>query len=140
LKKFLTTAALTAAVLMSGAACSSSEDAATTTTKADAAATSSTAADNESGSEANAGSSGDPDVDALCAAAKSAAKAIAANPEQIQQIGDTYQAQVTDLATKLNEKYSVSNPPSPAVAQAMGECLQDALSSTSGTAMPNSGN
>jgi hypothetical protein len=139
LKKFLTTAALTAAVLMSGAACSSSEDAATTTTKADAAATS-TAADNPSGSEANAGSSGDPDVDALCAAAKSAAKAIAANPEQIQQIGDTYQAQVTDLATKLNEKYSVSNPPSPAVAQAMGECLQNALSSTSGTAMPNSGN
>ena len=135
MKKFLTIAALTTAVLMSGAACSSSEDAATTTTKADAASTTVAA---DSGSDAT--STGDPDVDELCAAAKSAAKAIAAHPEQIQQIGDTYQAQVTDLATKLNEKYSVSNPPSPAVAQAMGECLQNALSSTSGTAMPNSGN
>lgn len=136
MKKFLTIAALTTAVLMSGAACSSSEDAATTTTtKADAASTTVAA---DSGSDAT--STGDPDVDELCAAAKSAAKEIAENPEQIQQIGDNYQAQIKDLATKLSDKYSVSNPPSPEVAQAMGECLQDALSVTTGITMPSDGN
>jgi len=137
MKKFLTVAALTTAVLMSGAACSSSEDAATTTTKADAAATSSTmkadsGSDSGSDSGADAASSGDPDVDAFCALVKSTAEEAAANPEQAQQIFASYQAQVKDFSAKMDEKYSASNPPPPATAQAMGKCLSDSVSIVKG--------
>ncbi|KLR61816.1 hypothetical protein IMCC26207_106135 [Actinobacteria bacterium IMCC26207] len=135
MKKFLTIAALTTAVLMSGAACSSSEDAATTTTKADAAATSSTmkadsGSDSGSDSGADAASSGDPDVDAFCALVKSYSEEIAANPEQAQQIAASFQPQMEDLSAKMEEKYSESNPPPPAIAQAFGKCLSESVSMT----------
>ena len=133
MKKFLTVAALTTAVLMSGAACSSSEDAATTTTKADAAATSSTmkadsGSDSGSDSGADAASSGDPDVDAICALVKRTVEESAANPEQAQQIRDSYQAQLLPLQAKMDAKYSESNPPPPAIRQAEYKCLSESVS------------
>lgn len=134
MKKFLTIAALTTAVLMSGAACSSSEDAATTTTtKADAAATSSTmkadsGSDSGSDSGADAASSGDPDVDAICALVKSLNEEIVANPQQAQQISDSYQAQLLPLQAKMDAKYSESNPPPPAIRQAIYKCLSESVS------------
>lgn len=140
MKKFLTIAALTTAVLMIGAACSSSEDAATTTTKADAASNAPTtvAADSESDSGTNAGSTGDPDVDALCAISKDMAEKISVNsdPAELSAINQEYQEQLEELSGKLSKKYNASNPPSAATAKAMGTCLAEAMSITSGIKMP----
>jgi len=140
MKKFLTIATLISAVLFIGAACSSSEDAATTTTKADAASSAPTtvAADGGSDSGADAASTGDPDIDALCAISKDMAEKIAANPDpaQLSAINQEYQDQVKELSGKLSKKYNASNPPSAATAKAMGTCLAEAMSITSGIKMP----
>lgn len=144
MKKFLTIATLIAAVLFIGAACSSSEDAATTTSKPDAASSAPTtvAADSGSASESDSGadaaSTGDPDVDALCAISKDMAEKISTNtdPAQMKAIGEEYQDQLKELSGKLSKKYDASNPPSAATAKAMGTCLAEAMSITSGIKMP----
>jgi hypothetical protein len=146
MKKFLTIATLISAVLFIGAACSSSEDAATTS-KADAASSAPTSvaadsgSDNESdsgsGREADAASTGNPDVDALCAISKDMAEKIAANPDpaQLSAINQEYQDQLKELAGKLRS-YNASNPLSAAEAEAMGTCMAEAMSITSGIEMP----
>jgi len=140
MKKFLTIATIITAVLFIGAACSSSEDAATTTTKADAASSAPTtvAADSGSASGADAASTGDPDVDALCAISKDMAEKISANPNpaELSAINQEYQDQLKELSGKLSKKYNASNPPSAATAKAMGTCLAEAMSITSGIKMP----
>ena len=140
MKKFLTIATLIAAVLFIGAACSSSEDAATTTSKPDAASSAPTtvAADSGSDSRADAASTGDPDVDALCAISKDMAEKISANtdPAELSAINQEYQDQLKELSGKLSKKYNGSNPPSAATAKAMGTCLAEAMSITSGIKMP----
>jgi hypothetical protein len=144
MKKFLTIATLIAAVLFIGAACSSSEDAATTTSKPDAASSAPTtvAADSGSASESDSGadaaSTGDPDVDALCAISKDMAEKISANtdPAELSAINQEYQDQLKELSGKLSKKYNGSNPPSAATAKAMGTCLAEAMSITSGIKMP----
>lgn len=155
MKKFLTIATLITAVLFIGAACSSSEDAAPTSTKADAASSAPTTvaadsgsdsgSDSESDSGTDAGSTGDPDVDALCAISKDMAEKMSANPDpaQMKAIGEEYQDQLKELSGKLSKKYNPSNPPSVATAKAMGTCLAEAMSITSGikmSEMPGSGN
>ena len=155
MKKFLTIATLITAVLFIGAACSSSEDAATTTTKADAASSAPTTVaadsgsdsglDSESDSGTDAGSTGDPDVDALCAISKDMAEKISVNsdPAELSAINQEYQDQLKELSGKLSKKYNPSNPPSVATAKAMGTCLAEAMSITSGikmSEMPGSGN
>jgi hypothetical protein len=144
MKKFLTIATLIAAVLFIGAACSSSEDAATTTSKPDAASSAPTTvaadsgSDSESDSGADAASTGDPDVDALCAISKDMAEKISANtdPAELSAINQEYQDQLKELSGKLSKKYNGSNPPSAATAKAMGTCLAEAMSITSGIKMP----
>ena len=151
MKKFLTIATLITAVLFIGAACSSSEDAAPTSTKADAASSAPTTVAADSGSDSgsdsgtDAGSTGDPDVDALCAISKDMAEKMSANPDpgQMKAIGEEYQDQLKELSGKLSKKYNPSNPPSVATAKAMGTCLAEAMSITSGikmSEMPGSGN
>ena len=155
MKKFLTIATLITAVLFIGAACSSSEDAAPTSTKADAASSAPTTVaadsgsdsglDSESDSGTDAGSTGNPDVDALCAISKDMAEKMSANPDpaQMKAIGEEYQDQLKELSGKLSKKYNPSNPPSVATAKAMGTCLAEAMSITSGikmSEMPGSGN
>ena len=140
MKKFLTIATLIAAVLFIGAACSSSEDAASTTSRPDAASSAPTtvAADSESDSGADAASTGDPDVDALCAISKDMAEKISANtdPAELSAINQEYQDQLKELSGKLSKKYNGNNPPSAATAKAMGTCLAEAMSITSGIKMP----
>ena len=155
MKKFLTIATLITAVLFIGAACSSSEDAAPTSTKADAASSAPTTvaadsgsdsgSDSESDSGTDAGSTGDPDVDALCAISKDMAEKISVNsdPAELSAINQEYQDQLKELSGKLSKKYNPSNPPSVATAKAMGTCLAEAMSITSGikmSEMPGSGN
>ena len=155
MKKFLTIATLITAVLFIGAACSSSEDAAPTSTKADAASSAPTTVaadsgsdsglDSESDSGTDAGSTGDPDVDALCAISKDMAEKISVNsdPAELSAINQEYQDQLKELSGKLSKKYNPSNPPSVATAKAMGTCLAEAMSITSGikmSEMPGSGN
>ena len=146
MKKFLTIATLITAVLFIGAACSSSEDAATTTTKANAASSAPTTVAADSGSDngsdggsasgTDAASTGNPDVDALCAISKDMAEKIAANPDpaQLSAINQEYQEQLSELAGKLS-RYNASNPLSAAEAEAMGTCMAEAMS-TSGIKMP----
>ena len=148
MKKFLTIATLIAAVLFIGAACSSSEDAATTTSKPDAASSAPTTVAADSGSDngsdsgadsgADAASTGDPDVDALCAISKDMAEKISANtdPAELSAINQEYQDQLKELSGKLSKKYNGNNPPSAATAKAMGTCLAEAMSITSGIKMP----
>ena len=148
MKKFLTIATLITAVLFIGAACSSSEDAAPTSTKADAASSAPTTVaadsgsdsglDSESDSGTDAGSTGDPDVDALCAISKDMAEKISVNsdPAELSAINQEYQDQLKELSGKLSKKYNASNPPSAATAKAMGTCLAEAMSITSGIKMP----
>ena len=155
MKKFLTIATLITAVLFIGAACSSSEDAAPTSTKADAASSAPTTvaadsgsdsgSDSESDSGTDAGSTGDPDVDALCAISKDMAEKISVNsdPAELSAFNQEYQDQLKELSGKLSKKYNPSNPPSVATAKAMGTCLAEAMSITSGikmSEMPGSGN